>query len=175
MSRRCFQCKQILPKKDVASITHKVMRYCIPVAVLSGADEILDAVEEACEFEAAAVVDDALELDVVATTEIKVSPTADDVPGTHWSRNGHIVSTVSRIQCLSWSLAVIEVLCCTNSARCTDSGAGIPSTSTLAINWHIRPCEGGQQGGQPCRLDCHSSQSHRFGEGRESKICEDNG
>lgn len=59
----------------------------------------------------AAAVDDVLELDVVAIAEVEVVPTAEDVPGTHWSRiRPHHQYTYPTLVPDIWSLTVILVI-----------------------------------------------------------------
>lgn len=64
------------------------------MAVLLAADEVLDEMVVVKEVVIAAVVDGVVELVVVVITEVEVVlPTADDVPGTHWTRIGRCINT----------------------------------------------------------------------------------
>lgn len=62
-----------------------MIRYCTSVAVLLGEGEVVEPMEEVWEAVVAAVVDDVWEINVVAIAEIEVIPSADSLPGTHWS------------------------------------------------------------------------------------------
>jgi hypothetical protein len=130
------------------------MRYCTSVAVLLGEGDVIEPMEDVWEAVVAAVVDDDWEINVVAIAEVEVIPSADSVPGTHWSIIRPLISTLYMPPCCG-RLAVICVIRCASSACCAHSGAGILSTSALTIDWHICPHEGRKYGGDPSKFERH--------------------